>query len=303
MFQYFSETIINDAKAIHVESKKDAQGNVTDPKAALIIEGVGLYMKNGGEIHKIYKRAYRAEAKEKLVKDLDANAVLKAGDVVRFKVGTFQQGLVTSIYGDTQIKHVKPFFVEVTVKDATKVAEEIAAVMKKQLNLSDFKFFTIEGNGTEITLEGADCYTKFAVVELVKIKDTARYEEFLPYEEIYTWDGKYDTAAGDVLADEGSGTVTRLIKNLRVPTETNHAPFAPDFGGRPIPGKKYDQYVIETITERREMGVGVVGANAESFTKQIIFTSNDGVSQALEAGLADIDIDMTAGSKIFEEVK
>lgn len=300
MFQYFSETIINDAKAIRVEYEKDPSTGKpnTEKPLALIIEGVGLYMKDGGEINKIYKRAFRAEAKEKLVKNLDAKAVLKAGDVVRFKVGTFQQGLVTSIYGDTQIKHVKPFFVEVTIKDATEVAEEIAAVMKKQLNLSDFKFFTIEGNGTEITLEGADCYTKFAVVELVKIKDTARYEEFLPYEEVYTWDGKYDTAAGDVLADEGSGTVTRLIKNLRVPTETNHAPFAPDFGGRPEPGKEYDQYVIETITERREMGVGVVGANAESFTKQIIFIDRN-ISSDLEAGFTAIG----ASAKLEEFTK
>jgi hypothetical protein len=281
MFQYFSETIINDVKAIQ---------QITDQKGVkhLVIDGVASYKEGANDVHKIYKRAFRAEAKEKLVKDLDANAVLKAGDVVRFKVGTFQQGLVTSIYGDTQIKHVKPFFVEVTIKDATKVAEEIEVVMKKQLNLSDFKFFTIKGNGTEITLEGADCYTKFAIVELVKIKDTARYEEFLPYEEVYSWDGKY--VAGDVKADEGSGTVTRLIKDLRVPTETNHAPFAPNFGGRPIPGKQYDQYVIETITERREMGVGVVGANAESFTKQIIFI-DDTISSTLEAGFTFIGVD------------
>lgn len=281
MFQYFSETIINDAKAIK---------QITDQKSVkhLIIEGVASYKEGANDIHKIYKRAFRAEKKEKLVKDLDANTVLKDGDVVRFKVGTFQQGLVTSIYGDTQVKHVKPFFVEITIKDATKVAEEIADVMKKQLSLSDFKFFTISGTGTTITLEGADCYTKFAIVELVKIKDTARYEEFLPYEEIYSWDGKY--AAGDVKADEGSGTVTRLIKDLRVPTETNHAPFAPDFGGRPIPGKEYDQYVIETITERREMGVGVVGANAESFTKQIIFIDKT-ISSDLEAGFTFIGVD------------
>lgn len=298
MFQYFSETIINDANSIKLEGKRDASGVLTEVKA-MLIEGVGLYMKDGGEIKKIYKRAYQPEVKEKLVRDLSGSFV--KGDVLRFKVGTFQQGLVTSIYGDTQLKHVKPFFVEITVKDPAKVAEEIATVMTKQLNLSDFKFFTITGSGTNITLEGADCYTKFAVIELVKIKNEKRYEEFYPYEEIYKWEGEYE--AGDKQASEGNGTVTRLIKDLRVPTETNHAPFAPDFGGRPIPGSTYDQYVIETVTERREMGVGVVGANAESFTKQIIFANvGSGVSTALENGFTEIGIDL-ADKSIFEEVK
>ena len=206
-------------------------------------------------------------------------------------MGTFQQGLVTSIYADSQLKHVKPFFVEIEVVDPLKVGKELADALTKQLNLSDFKFFTITADETDtnkITLEGADCYTKFAEVELVKLKDVDRYSEFQAYDPLYKWDGKYE--ADDKQASEGNGTVTRLIKDLRVPTETNHAPFAPDFGGRPIPGSKYDQYVIETITERREMGVGVVGANAESFTKQIIFANQTEVSTALDEGFTFIGV-------------
>lgn len=291
MFQYFSETIINDASTIK---------QVTDKKGVkhLVIDGVAVYKAGAGDINKIYKRAYQPEVKEKLVKELTVGDV-KAGDVVRLKVGTFQQGLVTSIYADSQLKHVKPFFVEIEVVDPLKVGTELAAALTKQLNLSDFKFFTISADETDtnkITLEGADCYTKFAEVELVKLKDVDKYSEFQAYDPLYKWDGKYE--ADDKQASEGNGTVTRLIKDLRVPTETNHAPFAPDFGGRPIPGSKYDQYVIETITERREMGVGVVGANAESFTKQIIFANQAEVSAALDAGFTFIGV-----SDKVEEVK
>lgn len=291
MFQYFSETIINDASTIK---------QVTDKKGVkhLVIDGVAVYKAGAGDINKIYKRAYQPEVKEKLVKELTVGDV-KAGDVVRLKVGTFQQGLVTSIYADSQLKHVKPFFVEIEVADPLKVGTELAAALTKQLNLSDFKFFTISADETDtnkITLEGADCYTKFAEVELVKLKDVDKYSEFQAYDPLYKWDGKYE--ADDKQASEGNGTVTRLIKDLRVPTETNHAPFAPDFGGRPIPGSKYDQYVIETITERREMGVGVVGANAESFTKQIIFANQAEVSAALDAGFTFIGV-----SDKVEEVK
>ena len=291
MFQYFSETIINDASTIK---------QVTDKKGVkhLVIDGVAVYKAGAGDINKIYKRAYQPEVKEKLVKELTVGDV-KAGDVVRLKVGTFQQGLVTSIYADSQLKHVKPFFVEIEVVDPLKVGTELAAALTKQLNLSDFKFFTITADETDtnkITLEGADCYTKFAEVELVKLKEVDKYSEFQAFDVLYKWDGKYET--DDKQASEGNGTVTRLIKDLRVPTETNHAPFAPDFGGRPIPGSKYDQYVIETITERREMGVGVVGANAESFTKQIIFANQAEVSAALDAGFTFIGV-----SDKVEEVK
>lgn len=291
MFQYFSETIINDASTIK---------QVTDKKGVkhLVIDGVAVYKAGAGDINKIYKRVYQPEVKEKLVKTLTVGDV-KAGDVVRLKVGTFQQGLVTSIYADSQLKHVKPFFVEIEVVDPLKVGKELADALTKQLNLSDFKFFTITADETDtnkITLEGADCYTKFAEVELVKLKDVDRYSEFQAYDPLYKWDGKYE--ADDKQASEGNGTVTRLIKDLRVPTETNHAPFAPDFGGRPIPGSKYDQYVIETITERREMGVGVVGANAESFTKQIIFANQTEVSTALDEGFTFIGV-----SDKVEEVK
>lgn len=299
MFQYFSETIINDVNTIK---------QVTDKKGTkhLVIDGVAAYKEGAGDIHKIYKRVYQPEVKEKLVKELTVGSTAP-NDVVRFKVGTFQQGLVTSIYADSQLKHVKPFFVEITVVDPTKIGEEIATALTKQLNLSDFKFFTISGAGNVVTLEGADCYTKFAELELVKLKEVDKYSEFQAYDNLWSWDGKYTekkdaqgefTADSDRIASEGNGTVTRLIKDLRVPTETNHAPFAPDFGGRPIPGSKYDQYVIETITERREMGVGVVGANAESFTKQIIFANQADVAAALEAGFTFIGVD----SKI-EEVK
>lgn len=283
MFQYFSETIINDASTIK---------QVTDKKGVkhLVIDGVAVYKAGAGDINKIYKRVYQPEVKEKLVKTLTVGDV-NAGDVVRLKVGTFQQGLVTSIYADSQLKHVKPFFVEIEVVAPLKVGKELADALTKQLNLSDFKFFTITADETDtnkITLEGADCYTKFAEVELVKLKEVDKYSEFQAYDPLYKWDGKYE--ADDKQASEGNGTVTRLIKDLRVPTETNHAPFAPDFGGRPIPGSKYDQYVIETITERREMGVGVVGANAESFTKQIIFANQAEVSAALDAGFTFIGV-------------
>lgn len=279
MFQYFSETIINDVNTIKQVKDKN------DDVIALTIDGVGAYMKDANDVKAVYQRNYQPEVKEKLVKTLTVGSTA-VDDVVRFKVGTFQQGLVTSIYADSQLKHVKPFFVEITVVDLTKIGEEIAAALTKQLKLSDFKFFTISGTGNVITLEGADCYTKFAEVELVKLKEVDKYSEFQAFDVLYKWDGKYES--GDLQASEGNGTVTRLIKDLRVPTETNHAPFAPDFGGRPIPGAQYTQFVIETVTERRELGMGVVGANAESFTKQIIFAKDSDVSGAIASGFTAI---------------
>ena len=210
MFQYFSETIINDVNTI--KQVKDKNNDVI----ALTIDGVGAYMKDANDVKVVYQRNYQPEVKEKLVKTLTVGSTA-ADDVVRFKVGTFQQGLVTSIYADSQLKHVKPFFVEITVVDPAKIGEEIAAALTKQLKLSDFKFFTISGTGNDITLEGADCYTKFAEVELVKLKEVDKYSEFQAFDVLYKWDGKYES--GDLQASEGNGTVTRksLIRRVTVP--------------------------------------------------------------------------------------
>lgn len=295
MLQYFSETIINDAKTVSVKE------NTKTKEKFLLIEGVGLYRPE--DIKKIYLRKFQPEVKEKLVKTLELGD-LAVGDVVRLKVSTFQQGLVSSIYADSQLKHVKPFFVEVEIKDLTKVAEELAAALTKQLNMSEFKFFTISGTGIELTLEAADCYTRFAEVQLVKPSTVKAATELVAYDEVWAWNGKYAekkdaqgefTADSDRIASEGNGTVTRLIKDLRVPTETNHAPFAPNFGGRPIPGTQYDQYVIENVTTRRELGFGVVGAMGESFTKQVIFAA-PAVATALNTAFTDLAVDV-------EEVK
>lgn len=284
MLQYFSETIINDANTVSVKE------NTKTKEKFLLIEGVGLYRPE--DIKKIYLRKFQPEVKEKLVKTLELGD-LAVGDVVRLKVSTFQQGLVSSIYADSQLKHVKPFFVEVEIKDLTKVAEELAAALTKQLNMSEFKFFTISGTGLELTLEAADCYTRFAEVQLVKPSTVKAATELVAYDKVWEWDGTY--AATDAKASEGNGTVTRLIKDLRVPTETNHAPFAPNFGGRPIPGTQYDQYVIENVTTRRELGFGVVGAMGESFTKQVIFAA-PAVATALNTAFTDLAVDV-------EEVK
>ena len=73
------------------------------------------------------------------------------------------------------------------------------------------------------------------------------------------------------MGSQGAGTVKRLIKDLRIPTSAKIDPLSLRDGGMPIPGGKYDQYLIEVETTRRNIAGGVVGSINESLTSFVLF--------------------------------
>jgi len=293
MFQYTTETIINSNEGNFPTgagkvrfAALDNKGGVVSTGAAVqsptaqqfLVDGVGLYQSE--YITCVTKRAHVAAVNETLEITIDTTNVA-AGDVVRLAVNTYQEGLVSSIYADAQLKHKKPFFYEIKVADPTTIAEEFAALITKEMSLTDFNFFKAEGSGAALTLTADDCYTRFATINIAKVPiatvTTANLGSVLTgwedYDLVQEWERKEGSANGVVLTPgtEGAGTVARLIKNLRVPTDANTDPFAADNGGRPIPGGKYDQYVIEYTTPRKHIGGQVMGAKDESITTHVFF--------------------------------
>ncbi len=90
------------------------------------------------------------------------------------------------------------------------------------------------------------------------------------------------------------------MKNLRIPTDARTNPFAPDFGGLPVPGGQYDQYVIEYVTERRFIGHQVMGAIDKSVTTHVLFLNSaapcgedENVSAVFEAACEEGGIQIT----------
>lgn len=275
MFQYSTETIINSnvgnlplGEGVRYAAVTMGANGMTAGGDAFIVDGVGLYHK--ANITAVYEHPYEAAVKEAL--ELDLAVGVSAGDVVRLAVYTTQEGLSSSIYADAQLRHKKPFFYEITVGDPDKVAEELAKVIKAEMALTDFNFFKAVGTGADLALTADDCYTRFQVVRLdaPHTADNVNYTGWQDYETLLEW--KRETAGAELTkGTEGAGTVARLIKNLRVPTDANTNPFGVDMGGRPVPGGKYDQITIEYTTDRRHIGGQVMGALDKSITTHTFF--------------------------------
>lgn len=290
MWQYTTETIINSNKgnlaggkrAVVLSKNGAVKTDDFDSNDTLLIDGVGSYLLK--YITHMTKYEFQ-EAKNEIIvlPDLtdakiatDPERYAAKGEVLRLSVKVRQEGLVSSIYQNAYLRHNKPFEVEVlsTETPATD-ATALADAMNKMLGMSDFKFFTATADNGVITLTAEDCYARFveARIDVVPNKTDdlgAILTGYKDYSELVSWvpaTGTY-TQHGT----EGNGTVTRLIKNLRIPTNASINPFAADHGGMPVPGGEYDQYLIEYETPRHHVAGGVMGSVGEiSRTSHVLF--------------------------------
>lgn len=303
MWQYTTETIINSNKgrladghrfAIlgaadgkdKVQYKADGSFDTIAPNKVagedfLMIDGVNSFKIK--YISAIYRSEYRAPEKA-LAKIVAPATVASKGDVLRLIVTLREEGRSTSYMQNAYLRHHKNFFYE--IKSTGVWADDIKALKKlvnKEMALTDFDFFKASLDSdtapTELILEAKDYYIRFAEVPRIdKINATpavqpGAYLGFQDYE-------PYVEGSIEVDGDLGAGTVDHLIKDLRLPSNANINPFGPDNGGKPVPGGKYNQYLIEYKTDRHHVAGGVMGSvNEKSLTSHILF---------IEQGIEDV---------------
>lgn len=304
MWQYTTETIINSNKGNLVgvdgakvrvcayDVKGAAKAAISEASDVLIIDGVNSFIKK--YVTRLTKYGPRDP------KNAVATITLPAGTGKegswRLTVALREEGQTTSIMQDAYLYHSKPFHFEVAVAaadTAAVIAAKFAKVIKKTMALSDFKFFTAAVSGNDLVLTGADCHIRFVEdairVDLVGAPDGDIAARVTGYD-AYTPVGA--TVVIDPKGDCGAGTVEHLIKDLRIPTNASINPFAADQGGKPIPGGKYTQYLIEYETPRNHVAHGVMGSVADkSRTSHIIFVESAALSTVgtLIEGLASAE--------------
>lgn len=285
MFQYSTETIINSnvgnipvgGKNVRYAAVAMSENGLTAGTDAFLVDGVGLYYAD--KIAKVTLREYQ-EAKPDTI---EITIPKSLEGVYRLAIYTSQEGISSSIYADAQLRHKKPFFYEVENPTAAKLAK----LIEKEMKMTDFNFFkaegpeVLEGNDSTLTLTADDCYTRFQKVHLAKIEmqegNTTGWAEYAEVK--VDWERFREENTGATLTvkgTEGNGTVARLIKNIKLPTDANTNPFASDNGGRPVPGGKYDQVVLEYVTERRHIGGQVMGALDKSITTHVFWVEQTG---------------------------
>lgn len=305
MWQYTTETIINSNKGrladghrfailgLHGDDKisYNADGSIDQIKSVvpaddyLMIDGVNSFKIK--HISAIYRSDYRdpKKAEAKIVKPA---TVASKGDVLRLIVTLREEGRSTSYMQNAYLRHHKNFFYE--IKSAGVWENDVKALEKlvnKEMALTDFDFFkaSVKGSGdsAELVLEAKDYYIRFAEAPRIDkinaapaVKDGA-YLGFKDYTEYVEGEIK-------VVGDLGAGTVDHLIKDLRLPSNANINPFGPDNGGKPVPGGKYTQYLIEYTTDRHHVAGGVMGSvNEKSLTSHVLF-----IESAIDADVKKI---------------
>ena len=296
MWQYTTETIINSNKgrladghrfaildaedgADKVQYKADGSFDKIDPlngvtsKDFLMIDGVNSFKIE--YISAIYRSEYRApeKAEAKIVKPA---TVASKGDVLRLIVTLREEGRSTSYMQNAYLRHHKNFFYE--IKSTGVWADDVKALEKlvnKEMALTDFDFFkaSVKGSGdsAELVLEAKDYYIRFAEaprIDKINAAPAVKDGAYLGFKDYTAYAEGDITIAGDL----GAGTVDHLIKDLRLPSNANINPFGPDNGGKPVPGGKYTQYLIEYTTDRHHVAGGVMGSvNEKSLTSHILF--------------------------------
>lgn len=286
MFQYSTETIINSnngnipvgGKNVRYAAVTMGANGIDAGTDAFIVDGVGLYHK--GNIKRVTVAKYVSEANE--IVAITVPAVTK-GDTLRLAVYTSQEGLSSSTYADAQLFHKKPFFYEIEATGtAATDAQTLNDLINKEMRATDFNYFKASVSGAVLTLTADDCYTRFQKIHIATVELAANmtgWEDFKNVE--IDWVRKDGTVAGEVAltpGTEGAGTVKRLIKNLRVPTDANTDVFGIDTGGKPIPNGQYDQVTIEYETDRRHIGGQVMGAKDVSLTTHTFFVEQTGAA-------------------------
>lgn len=288
MFQYSTETIINSNKGnvpvggenVRYAAVTMGADGIEAGTDAFIVDGVGLYHKDN--IKRVTVAKYVPEANE--IVAITVPAVTK-GDTLRLAVYTSQEGLSSSTYADAQLFHKKPFFYEIeAVGTAATDAQKLCDLINKEMRATDFNYFkaSVASGSAVLTLTADDCYTRFQKIHLATVELAANmtgWEDFKSVE--IDWVRKNGTVADEVAltpGTEGAGTVKRLIKNLRVPTDANTNVFGIDTGGKPIPNGQYDQIVIAYVTDRRHIGGQVMGALDKSVTTHTFFVERTGAA-------------------------
>ena len=286
MFQYSTETIINSNKGnvpvggnnVRYAAVTMGTEGIEAGTDAFIVDGVGLYHKDN--IKRVTVAEYVPEDNE--IVAITVPAVTK-GDTLRLAVYTSQEGLSSSTYADAQLFHKKPFFYEIEATGtAATDAQKLNDLINKEMRATDFNYFKASVSNAVLTLTADDCYTRFQKIHIATVELAANMTGWEDFKTVaIDWVRKDGTVADKVAltpGTEGAGTVKRLIKNLRVPTDANTNVFGIDTGGKPIPNGQYDQIVIEYVTERRHIGGQVMGAIDNSITTHVFFVERTGAS-------------------------
>lgn len=257
MFQYTNTIVLNSLKDVTTGLNKIVKGSDN-----IEVRRVNKFLKSN--VSAMYKRA----ASDPVIGKAEFAITNPGAGIYRLKLYIRLSGSQNSYYSNDFVFKGKPFVYEFKIaSDSTAVADvakEIKRVIDKIQAFYGDKYIKTEVDGNKLTIHGVDEYQLFTEAKIQKLNTAANNP--------LTNEVFEDVTEGTITKSvEGFGTYTHILKDLRLPTIEARKFEAVNQEELPVPGAKYNQYIIEYKVDRGLFGGAAVGQQVTSKTTHVFY--------------------------------
>lgn len=257
MFQYTNTIVLNSLKDVTTGLDKIVKGS-----DYVEVRRVNKYLKSN--VSAMYKRA----ASDPVIGKAEFTITNPGVGIYRLKLYIRLSGSQNSYYSNDFVFKGKPFVYEFKIASnsttATDVAKEIKRVIDKIQAFYGDKYIKTEVSSDKLTIHGVDEYQLFTEAKIQKLNTAANNP--------LTNEVFEDVIEGKITKSvEGFGTYTHVLKDLRLPTIEARKFEAVNQEELPVPGAKYNQYIIEYKVDRGLFGGAAVGQQVTSKTTHVFY--------------------------------
>ena len=257
MFQYTNTIVLNSLKDVTTGLDKIVEGSDN-----IEVRRVNKFFKSN--VSAMYKRA----ASDPVIGKAEFAITNPGAGIYRLKLYIRLSGSQNSYYSNDFVFKGKPFVYEFKIASnsttATNIAKEIKRVIDKIQAFYGDKYIKAEATESKLTIHGVDEYQLFTEAKIQKLNTAANNP--------LTNEVFEDVIEGTITENvEGFGTYTHILKDLRLPTIEARKFEAVNQEELPVPGAKYNQYIIEYKVDRGLFGGAAVGQQVTSKTTHVFY--------------------------------
>lgn len=257
MFQYTNTIVLNSLKDVTT-----GLGKIVKGLDNIEVRRVNKFLKSN--VSAMYKRA----ASDPVIGKAEFIITNPGAGIYRLKLYIRLSGSQNSYYSNDFVFKGKPFVYEFKIASnsttATDVAKEIKRVIDKIQAFYGDKYIKTEVAKEKLTIHGVDEYQLFTEAKIQKLNTAANNP--------LTNEVFEDVTEGTITKSvEGFGTYTHILKDLRLPTIEARKFEAVNQEELPVPGAKYNQYIIEYKVDRGLFGGAAVGQQVTSKTTHVFY--------------------------------
>lgn len=270
MFQYTNTIVLNSLKDVTTGLDKIVAGS-----GNIEVKRVNKFLKSN--VSAIYKRA----ASDPVIGKAEFAITNPGAGIYRLKLYIRLSGSQNSYYSNDFVFKGKPFVYEFKIASSSTavadVAKEIKRVIDKIQAFYGDKYIKTEVDGNKLIIHGVDEYQLFTEAKIQKLNTAANNP--------LTNEVFEDVIKGTITKSvEGFGTYTHILKDLRLPTIEARKFEAVNQEELPVPGAKYNQYIIEYKVNRGLFGGAAVGQQVTSKTTHVFYVL-DSLADKFESAL------------------